>query len=102
MKSVLESRSVQDRIIAYLDKTNYPTRRKLKVVASILGISISQIRPALDALERARRLEIDRWKGSLVLNTSNRAKARQRDRVAKVQTNVPYRRTQVEKPAAKR
>jgi predicted ArsR family transcriptional regulator len=80
MKSVLESRSVQDRIIAYLDKTNHPMRRKLKVVASILGISISQIRPALDALERAGRLKIDRWKGSLVLNTSNRAKARQRVR----------------------
>jgi hypothetical protein len=80
MKSVLESRTVQDRIIAYLDKTNHPMRRKLKVVASILGISISEIRPALDALERAGRLKIDRWKGSLVLNTSNRAKARQRER----------------------
>jgi len=99
---VLESRSVQDRIIAYLDKTNYPTRRKLKVVASILGISISQIRPALDALERAGRLEIDRWKGSLVLNTSNRAKARQRDRVAKVRTNVPIDELKFEEPATKR
>jgi DNA-binding FadR family transcriptional regulator len=102
MKSVLESRSVQDRIIAYLDKTNYPSRRKLRVVASILGMSTSQIRPALDALERAGRLEIDRWKGSLVLNTSNRVKARQRDPVAKVRTNVRIDELKFDKPTAKR
>jgi DNA-binding transcriptional regulator YhcF (GntR family) len=77
-------------------------RRKLKVVASILGISISQIRPALDALERAGRLEIDRWKGSVVLNTSSRTKARQRDRVVKVRTNVPIDELKFQKPGAKR
>jgi hypothetical protein len=66
---------VQDRIIAYLAEAKYPTRRRLKVVASILGISVSQIGPALDALERAGRLKIDRWKGSLILNISDPAKA---------------------------
>jgi hypothetical protein len=65
-------------------------------------MSTSQIRPALDALERAGRLEIDRWKGSVVLNTSSRTKARQRDRVAKVRTNVPTDELKFEKPAAKR
>jgi hypothetical protein len=74
--------TVQDRIIAYLAKTNYPKRRKLKVVASILGISIPKITPALEALERAGRLTIDRWQGCLVLNTSDRSKARRRARSA--------------------
>jgi hypothetical protein len=71
--------TVQDRIVAYLANTNYPKRRKLKVVASILGLSIPKITPALNALERAGRLRINRSKGSLVLNPSDRTKARQRE-----------------------
>jgi DNA-binding GntR family transcriptional regulator len=66
--------TVQDRILAYLAGAKYPNRRKLKVVASSLGISIRRIRPALDALERAGRLKIDRRKGSLVLNISDGTK----------------------------
>jgi hypothetical protein len=61
--------TVHHRIIAYLAKTRYPMRRKLGVVASILGISISEITVAADALERAGRLTVDRWKGSLILTT---------------------------------
>ena len=66
--------AVQDRIIAYLRETRYPTRRKLDVVASILGMSISEITPAVDALERAGRLKVDYRKGSLVLSTPHTKK----------------------------
>jgi hypothetical protein len=59
--------TVSDRIIAYLGKTRFPMRRKLDVVASILGMSVSEITPAVNALERDGRLRVDRWKGSLVL-----------------------------------
>jgi hypothetical protein len=49
-------------------------RRKLDVVASILGMSIAEITPAVDALERAGRLNVDRWKGSVVLRASSTRK----------------------------
>jgi hypothetical protein len=57
----------QDRIIAYLGKTKYPSRRRLEVVASILDISLAEMTPAVDALERAGRVKVNYWKGSLVL-----------------------------------
>jgi hypothetical protein len=68
--------TVHHRIIAYLAKTRYPMRRKLDVVASILGISISEITAAVDALERTGGLRVDRWKGFLILTTLDAPLAR--------------------------
>jgi hypothetical protein len=64
---------LQARIVAYLRNTRYPKRRQLDVVASILGVSISAITPAVDALERAGRLRVTCRKGSLVLEIPRRA-----------------------------
>jgi hypothetical protein len=74
--------TVQDRIVAYLRNTRYPKRRQVDVVASILGVSISAITPAVDALERAGRLSVACRKGSLVLEIPRRAAIAGRSPVA--------------------
>jgi hypothetical protein len=60
--------TLQDRIVAYLRKADNPARRRLDVVAGIFGMSLSEITPVIEALERTGRLRVDHPIGSTVLS----------------------------------
>ena len=67
-RSPTHNEDLQDRIVAYLGKAENPTRRQLNVIAGIFGMSISEIMPVVESLERAGRLRVDRPIGSTVLS----------------------------------
>lgn len=62
---------LEDRIIAYLSKAETPARRRLDVVASIFGMSISEFTLIVEALERAGRLRVEHPRSSTILSTSD-------------------------------
>jgi hypothetical protein len=63
--------TLQDRIVTYLTNAGNPARRRLDVVAGTFGMSISEITPVVEALERAGRIRVDRPIGSQVLSIPN-------------------------------